>query len=179
MVEKLLSQKSIKKSHEPLSPKVKWDILNLSFSWILKSSFIHASLQDNGRNICHISANSVCFTHNVDLSSNVSRRQILKVAIHLFMKYRSPYDLENFPVQGMTSADNFCIAHSAIDLYFRYKTTNGLRVIIILFPNNFIEISLAYTNCVYLMYTIWCFYVCIHCVKITTVKVNNLSITSI
>lgn len=29
MVEKLLFQNSIKKSHEPLQPEVEWDILNL------------------------------------------------------------------------------------------------------------------------------------------------------
>ena len=46
------------------------------------------------------------------------------------MKYTSLYDLENFPVQGMTSADNFCIANKTADLYSRNKATDSLRVLV-------------------------------------------------
>ena len=54
------------------------------------------------------------------------KRQILNGTIYLFMKYRSLYDLENFPIQGMTSADNFCIANKTADLYSRNKATDSL-----------------------------------------------------
>lgn len=34
------------------------------------------------------------------------------------------------------------------------------------------------TVCIYLGYTIWCFDICIYCVKITTIKLMNIPITS-
>lgn len=46
-----------------------------------------------------------------------------------------------------------------------------------IFKNNFIEMSLTYKSYIYLRCATSYFNICIHCGKVTTIKLNNLAIT--